>query len=295
MDGIIHRTGRLTAEMIGASPRLRVIAKHGSGVDNIDLAAASERGIPVMRTLVANAQAVAEHTLALTLALLKELFALDSTVKAGNWPKSGYRGRDVAGSVLGIIGFGAIGQRVAALGGALGMRVLVFDPFFPSGVDAAGATRLDDLGLLLTEADVVSLHCPLTPATRHMIGAEELRRMKPTAFLVNAARGGLVDEAALEAALREGRIAGAALDTFETEPPAADNPLWTLPNVIVTPHIAGASAGAVLNMGVQAARHIIDILQGKDPDARSVANPQFRTADAASAPPERTAAPSSRS
>lgn len=132
----------------------------------------------------------------------------------------------------------------------------------------------------MAEADIVSLHCPLTTGTRHMIGAEQLRRMKPTAFLVNAARGGLVDEAALAEALREGRIAGAALDTFETEPPAADNPLWTLSNVIVTPHIAGASSSAVRNMGVQAARHVIDVLQGGGPDARSVANPGFQTARA---------------
>lgn len=137
VDGIIHRTGQLTAEVIGASPRLRVIAKHGSGVDNIDLAAASARGVPVMRTLDANAQAVAEHTLALIFALMKELFLLDRTVRAGNWPKSGYRGRDVAGSVMGIIGFGAIGQRVAAQAGGLGMRVLVFDPYYPSDANPA--------------------------------------------------------------------------------------------------------------------------------------------------------------
>lgn len=192
--------------------------------------------------------------------------------------RAGYCGRDVAGSVLGIVGFGAIGQRVAALAGAFGMRVLVFDPYHPPDAKSAGTTGLDDLDRLIAEADIISLHCPLTPGTHHMVGAEQLRRMKPTAFLVNAARGGLVDEAALAEALREGGIAGAALDTFETEPPAGDNPLWTLPNVIVTPHIAGASAGAVRKVGLQAARHVIDILPGQGPDIRSVANPAFRTA-----------------
>lgn len=273
---IIHGSGQLTAEVIDASDRLRVIVKHGSGVDNIDLVAASERGIPVLRTLGANADAVAAHTMALVVALLKDLFPLDRAVKGGAWPKSGYRGRDLAGTVLGLVGFGAIGQRVATLARGLGMHVLVFDPQVPLETNDTGLTRAEDLGHLLAAANVVSLHCPLTPATRHLIGAEQLRQMQPTAFLVNTARGGLVDEAALLEALRGGGIAGAGLDTFETEPPVADHPLWELPNLIATPHVAGASIGAVHNMGMQAARHVIDVLRGPGPDLRSVANPDFR-------------------
>lgn len=284
VEGMIHRTGQLTAEVIGASARLRVIAKHGSGVDNIDLAAASGRGIPVLRALAANAQAVAEHTLALVFALLKDLFPLDGAVKGGGWPKSDYRGREIAGSVLGLVGFGAIGQRVAALAHLLEMQVLVFDPHVPPGTDETRITRVDNLDHLLAAADVVSLHCPLTPATRHMIGTEQLRRMKPTAFLVNTARGGLIDEVALIEALRGGAIAGAGLDTFETEPPSVDHPLWTLPNLVATPHIAGASASAVRTMGVQAARHVIDVLHGEGPDRRSVANPDFDTPRRESSP-----------
>lgn len=289
-DGIIVRTGPVTADVIVASARLRVIAKHGTGVDNIDLAAASAHGIPVLRALAANAQAVAEHTLALVLALRKDLIPLDRATRSGDWRKSGHRSQDIAGAALGLIGYGAIGQRVAVLAHSFGMQVLVYDPHLPPGPDETGVSRVEQLDDLLAAADVVSLHCPLTPATRHLIGAEQLRQMKPTAFLVNTARGGLVDEAALLDALRRGAIAGAGLDTFETEPPAANHPLWTLPNLIATPHIAGVSPSAVRTMGLQAARHVIDVLSGSNVDQRSVANPDYvagRRASLAERSPER--------
>ncbi|WP_244622580.1 hydroxyacid dehydrogenase [Microvirga brassicacearum] len=276
IEGLIVRQGKVDEAVIGASPRLRVIAKHGTGVDNIDLAAAARRGIPVLRALGANARSVAEHTIALSIALLKDIVPLDRAVKGGAWPKASYIGRDLCGAKLGLVGFGAIGKEVATIARALGMSVVVFDPYtteLPAGVQ-----RETDLDAVLATSDIVSLHCPLTDETRHLINAERLARMQPTSFFVNTARGGIVDEIALVEALRTGIIAGAGLDSFATEPPAKDNPLWALPNIIVTPHTGGAAKGAIRAMAETAAHHIISVLDGDGPDLRSVANPQFQAA-----------------
>lgn len=275
IEGLIVRQGQIDESVIAASPRLRVIAKHGTGVDNIDLDAAARRGIPVLRALGANARSVAEHTIALAVALLKDLGRLDRAVKSGEWPKAGYVGRDLTGTRLGLIGFGAIGREVATLAQALGMAVSVFDPYaakLPPDV-----VRETDLDVLLATADIVSLHCPLTTETRHLLNAERLGRMKPGAFLVNTARGDIVDEAALIEALRSGTIAGAGLDSFEAEPPAKDSPLWSLPNIIVTPHTGGAAKGAMRAMAETAARHVVHVLAGGVPDRQSVVNPAFLT------------------
>ena len=279
IEGLIVRQGQVDESVIAASPHLRVIAKHGTGVDNIDLDAAARRGIPVLRALGANARSVAEHTIALALALLKDLGRLDRAVKGGEWPKAGYVGRDLAGARLGLIGFGAIGREVATLARALGMTVSVFDPYaakLPPDV-----VRETDLDAMLATADIVSLHCPLTTETRHLINAERLGRMQPGAFLVNTARGDIVDEAALIEALRNGTIAGAGLDSFAAEPPAKDNPLWSFPNIIVTPHTGGAAKSAMRAMAETAARHIVHVLAGSEPDRQSVANPAFLTAASA--------------
>jgi D-3-phosphoglycerate dehydrogenase len=276
IDGLIVRQGKVDEAVIGASPRLKVIAKHGTGVDNIDLAAAARRGIPVLRALGANARSVAEHAIALSIALLKDIVPLDRAVKGGAWPKATYIGRDLCGAKLGLVGFGAIGKEVASIARALGMSVAVFDPYTTEL--PAEVRRETDLDAVLATSDIVSLHCPLTDETRHLINAERLARMKPTSFLVNTARGGIVDELALVEALRTGIIAGAGLDSFATEPPAKDNPLWTLPNIIVTPHTGGAAKGAIRAMAETAAHHIISVLDGDGPDLRSVANPQFQAA-----------------
>ncbi|WAJ31597.1 hydroxyacid dehydrogenase [Antarcticirhabdus aurantiaca] len=272
IDGLLVRQGRIDAGVIGASPRLKVIAKHGSGVDNIDLAAASALGIPVLRALAANAQSVAELAITLSVALMKDIRPLDAAVKGGTWPKTTYVGRDLGDAVFGIVGFGEIGRRAAALARGLGMRPLAYDPVAAPGTAADGTPVLGDLPELLRQADVVSLHCPLTDETRHLMNAERLALMKRNAFLVNTARGAVVDEAALVAALREGTIAGAGLDSFEEEPPRADHPLWSLPNVLATPHVAGASRSALRNMAVGSAGAIIGVLQGRGFDARACAN-----------------------
>jgi D-3-phosphoglycerate dehydrogenase / 2-oxoglutarate reductase len=274
VDAIMVRQGKVNDLVIGASPKLKVIVKHGVGIDNIDVASAARRGIPVLRSLGSNSLAVAEHTIALALTLLKEVTWLDPAVKRGEWPKPTFIGRDIAGSVIGLIGFGAIGRETARLAEALGMEVTVHDPMAaPGAIEAAGHTRADRLDDLLAAADIVSLHCPLTQATRHLIDGPRLARMKPTAFLVNTARGGIVDEAALAEALAERRIAGAALDSFASEPPAADSPLWGLPNLVATPHIGGVTNGSARAMAEIAARHIIDVLDGKAPDAASLSSP----------------------
>jgi D-3-phosphoglycerate dehydrogenase len=266
VHAIMVSQGKITDAVIGASPRLDVIVKHGSGVNNIDLRAAERRGIPVYRTVGANALSVAEHAVTLAMALCKQLPFLDSSTKSGNWLKSGFVGKDLRDTVLGLVGFGAIAREVARLARGLGMRIVAYDPYAKA---QEGVDFVADLDSLLVKADVVSLHCPLTPETRNLFDADRLARMKPTACLVNTARGGIVDEAALDAALRAGVIAGAALDSFAIEPPDVAASLWSAPNLIVTPHVAGVTAGAEVAMAEGAARHIIDHFAGRTVDPAS--------------------------
>ncbi len=272
IDGLLVRQGKIGAGVIGASPRLRVIAKHGSGVDNIDLDAATRLAIPVLRALAANAQSVAELALTLSISLMKDIRPLDAAVKSGSWPKTRYVGRDLGGAVFGIVGYGEIGRRAAALARGVGMVCLAYDPVAEAGIAADGTEIVHDLDEVLRRADVVSLHCPLTDATHHLMNRGRLATMKAGAFLVNTARGAVVDEAALVDALRGGTIAGAGLDSFEEEPPRADHPLWSLANVLATPHVAGASRSALRNMAVQSASAIVDVLAGRGYDERACAN-----------------------
>lgn len=271
VDALIVRQGRVDEAIIAASPRLKVIAKHGVGVDNIDLQAAAARDIPVIRAMGSNSRAVAEHTIALALTLLKDIPRLDAAVKAGTWPKPSFIGRDIIGTVIGLVGFGSIGQHVARMAQGLGMTVLLHDPHAREAIAQFGRDCERDLDSLIAEADIVSLHCPLTNATRDLLDARRFGLMKPNALVVNTARGALINEAALAAALLEGRIAGAALDSFTVEPPAPDSPLWALPNLIATPHIAGVTAGSAKTMAEIAARHVIAVLDGEEPDAASLA------------------------
>jgi D-3-phosphoglycerate dehydrogenase len=271
VDALIVRQGRVDEAIIAASPRLRVIAKHGVGVDNIDLQAAASRNIPVIRAMGSNSRAVAEHTIALALTLLKDIPRLDSAVKAGTWPKPSFIGRDIEGTVIGLVGFGSIGQHVARMAQGLGMAVLLHDPHAREAIARFGSHCERDLDSLVAEADIVSLHCPLTNATRDLLDARRFGLMKATSLVVNTARGALINEPDLCAALLERRIAGAALDSFAVEPPAKDSPLWALPNLIVTPHIAGVTAGSAKTMAEIAARHVIAVLDGAEPDTASLA------------------------
>ncbi|WP_104666789.1 hydroxyacid dehydrogenase [Ensifer adhaerens] len=274
IDAIMVRQGQISEAVIAASPNLKVIVKHGVGVDNVDIQAAADRGVPVLRSMGSNARAVAEHAIALSLALLKEIGPLTAAVKNGRWPKPTFMGRDIAGTVMGLVGYGAIGRETAAMARALGMDVIVYDPHAAAGLAEERVETVSDVDDLVRRADIVSLHCPLTAETRHLIDARRLSLMRPTSFIVNTARGGLVDEAALASALRDKRIAGAALDSFATEPPAADNPLWAAPDLLATPHIGGVTKGSSKAMAEIAARHIIRVLGGEEPDAFSLATPQ---------------------
>ena len=273
IDGLMVRQGRITQEVIAASPNLKVIAKHGVGVDNVDIAAAAKRGIPVLRAMGSNSRAVAEHTIALALALVKEILPLDRAVKNGGWPKPTFVGKDFLGATIGLIGYGGIGRETARMAEALGMEVVVHDPFAPGAAEADGFASADDIDAMLPTLDILSIHCPLTAVSRDLIDARRLALMKPSAVIVNTARGGIINEQALAEALSAGTIAGAALDSFSIEPPPADSPLWPLNTLIATPHIGGVTHGSADSMAEIAARHIISVLDGNAPDERSLARP----------------------
>ena len=276
-DALILRTGKVPREVIKASPRLKVIAKHGIGVDPIDVKAASELKIPVLFTSFANYQSVAEHALALMLCLAKDIPRLDSRMHQGFWDKTAYRGVELFQKTLGLIGFGRIGRRVRELVVPLQMKIIVFDPFISDDEIPSGVTRVGQLDPLLKTADIVSLHCPLTELTRHMIGGKELGMMKKTAWLINTARGEVVEEGALVLALQEGKIAAAGIETFSKEPPSPEalNLLCNAGKVVLTPHVAASTEESFNRMGVEAARNVLTILEGKKPDKRSLANPEI--------------------
>lgn len=253
-DAVIVRSGtRITREALEQATRLRVIGRAGVGVDNIDVEAATERGIAVLNAPSGNTISAAELAFALLLALVRRVPAADRSMKAGEWDRRSFGGIELYGKTLGLVGAGRIGAAVAQRARAFGMRVIAYDPYLQADRAAELEIELVPLDTLLTRADVISLHVPLTDATRNLIGEAELRKMKPRSFLVNAARGGVVNEAALCRALSEGWIAGAALDVFEKEPPPPDHPLRSLPNVVLTPHLGAATLEAQENVAVEIA------------------------------------------
>jgi phosphoglycerate dehydrogenase-like enzyme len=269
--GALVSTDPFTAEVIAAQPQLQVIARVGVGSDSVDLPAATASGIRVTITPGANDPAVADHTLALVLAALRRIPEHDAMLRRGEWNRTGvYLPRQLSGLTVGLVGLGRIGRQVARRLQAFGTTVIGHDP----EVAEAEGIRLVGLDELLATSDVVSLHCPLVAATHHLIGAPELRLMKPDALLVNTSRGEVVDQAALVAALRAGTIAAAALDVFEGEPPTG-SPLLTLPNVVLTPHLAGLSTTSVAEMTARAATSVVDVVQGREP--ADLANPSVST------------------
>ncbi|HEY0330996.1 MAG TPA: hydroxyacid dehydrogenase [Rhodopseudomonas sp.] len=272
-DAIIVRlVERIDADLMKASPNLKVVAKHGAGTNEIDLAAAKALGLPVLAAVGANAHSVAEHALMLMLALIKDVRNQDAYVRGGGWDKKGYRGRELRGRVLGLIGIGMIGRALAAMVQPIGMTTIAYDPFAPEAAFGPHARRVESLDALLADSDIVSLHCPLTPQTQNLIDARALGLMKPGALLINTARGEVVDEAALFDALTSGRLAAAGLDSFAVEPPAKDNPLWTLPNVIVTPHCGGVTEEARREVSLMTVRNVLTLLRGGAVDQRCLVN-----------------------
>ena len=261
------------AVLEAAAPHLRVIAKPGAGVDSVDVKAATEHGIPIMTAGYGNAPAVAEITIGFMLALGRDIIRLDSRTRGGDWRRDDYNSSELSGRTLGLVGFGRIGRRVAELAKAFGMRVLVFTRT-PAKVTPNLAELAQSFDALLREADYVSLHCPLDETTRGLLSREAIAAMRPGTFLINTGRGALVDETALAQALTSGHLAGAALDTLKEEPPPSDNPLLSAPNLILTPHIAGLTTGAVQRTGTTTAANIIAVLTGGKIERANVANPE---------------------
>ncbi len=257
---IIVRYGAVGARVMDAAPSLRVIAKHGSGTDTIDKAAAQSRGIEVRAAVGANADAVAEQALALLLACAKSVVALNARMHAGYWDKSTHKSIELRGRTVGLIGLGAIGQRFARMCNAMDMKVLGFDPFVQNLPDHILPV---DMATLLRESDAISLHCPLTSDNREMVNAQTLAQCKRGVILVNTARGGLVNEADLLAAVRSRQVFAAGLDSFAAEPMTAPHPFHHEPGIVLSPHIGGVTADAYIHMGVAAAKHVLHVLKGK--------------------------------
>ncbi len=265
VQGIIVRVARLPGETIRGATQLKIVAKHGVGYDNIDVPAATACGVIVTNTPTANSQSVAEHALTLLLAVARRIgeSCRDLALRSMR-PQKVYQGIELSGKVLGIVGLGSSGLRLATMAArGFDMRVIGFDPYkdpWPAGIE-----RVRDVDALLAEADFVSIHVPLTKKTRNLLGQAALARMKPTAVLVNTARGGIVDEAALGVAIRSGRLAGAGLDVVVDEPLRPEHPLAGIPNVILTPHVAGVTEEGMINMAVTAAEDVLRVLRGEHP------------------------------
>jgi D-3-phosphoglycerate dehydrogenase len=262
-DALIVRSQvDVDAALIAAGTRLQVIGRAGVGVDNVDLDAATRAGITVVNAPTGNTIAAAEHTLALLLALARRVPAADSSVRRGEWSRSALQGVQLRGRTLGIIGLGKIGMAVAERARGFGMTLLGSDPYVTEEQAALRGVELVDLDALLGRSDAVTVHVPLTRATTGLIGAKAIARMKPGAFVLNVARGGIVDEPALAAALREGRLGGAGIDVFENEPPAG-SPLLDAPNTVLTPHLGASTVEAQVAVAEEIAEQVLDVLDGR--------------------------------
>lgn len=269
---LLRASPPFTEKVLASARGLKIIAKHGAGVDSVDVAAATRHGIAVMVAGGANADAVAEHALAMMLSLARELPRFDASLRKGEWKSLNYMVRDFHTRTVGIVGYGQIGERTARLVRACGAQVVIHNR--SKITPPEGMSLEPDFNRLLESVDILSLHCPLTEKTRGLVGAAQLARMKPGALLINTARGPVVDEPALLEALQGGKLAGAGLDTFVVEPATAENPLFRLPNVLVTPHIAAMTTDAMVRMGTVAANNIISYLRGELYDRRNFLNPE---------------------
>jgi D-3-phosphoglycerate dehydrogenase / 2-oxoglutarate reductase len=281
---LVRSETRVTASLLDAAPRLRVIGRAGAGVDTIDMEAATERGVVVVNAPGGNAVAAAEHTLALMFALARRVAAADASLKGGEWSRSKYVGIELTGKTLGLVGLGRVGAEVARRAKGLEMHVLVYDPYVPDEHVRRLGYEPVELDTLLRQADFVSLHVPLTGATRGILNAERLGRMRPGAFLVNCARGGLVDQAALLQALDRDRLAGVGVDVYAQEPVSPDDPLPRHPKVVATPHLGASTVEAQSNVAVQVAQEVLAVLSGL-PAQFAVNAPSVRAEEAAALRP----------
>jgi D-3-phosphoglycerate dehydrogenase len=259
-DGLAVRSAtKVTRELLDAAPRLKVVGRAGIGVDNVDVTSATQRGVVVMNTPFGNAITTAEHAIAMMFALARQIPEASASTKAGKWEKNRFMGVELTGKTLGLLGCGNIGSIVAARGNGLSMKVIAYDPFLSEKRAVALGVEKVELDELIARADIITIHAPFTEQTRNILNRERLFAMKKGARLINCARGGLVDEAALAEALRAGHLAGAALDVFETEP-ATESPLFGIENVVCTPHLGAATAEAQENVALQVAEQMSDFL-----------------------------------
>jgi D-3-phosphoglycerate dehydrogenase len=281
-DALLVRSGvKADAEAIAAGKRLVVIGRAGVGVDNIDIPAATAAGITVVNAPTGNTTAAAEHTLALLFALARHVPAADASMRAGAWDRAAFMGRELVGKTLGVIGLGKIGMAVADRARALGMHVLGYDPFVTAEAAKLHGIETAAVAEILKRADAVTVHVPKTKDTANLISSAELASMKHDAYIINVARGGVVDEAALAQALEAGTIAGAAVDVYSSEPPAHDNPLRSAPNIILTPHLGASTAEAQTRVAVEAAEQVREVLAGRS--ARYAVNAPLLTPETADA------------
>lgn len=270
-DAIITRTTPVTAEQIARAEKVRVIAKHGVGVDHIDLEAARARGIPVINTPGTNAQSVAELSCMLTIAAARNATRAEQALRQGTAGDTfTWRGVEIAGRRVGIVGLGNVGRKVAPIfANGFGCPVAAYDPYIDDHpFERLGVERISSLEALLARSDILLVHTPLNDETRGMIGADAIARLPDGAIVVNAARGGIVEEAALAEALATGKLRAAAADVFAVEPPPVDHPLLALPNFVATPHIAAATWDAADRSGTAVAQAVLDVLEGREPPSR---------------------------
>ncbi len=278
-DALVVRSAtQVTTDVLSNARKLRVIGRAGVGVDNIDVDAATQRGILVVNSPSGNTTAAAELTVALMLSLARRIPQADAALRSGRWERKLFVGTEVYGKTLGVIGLGRIGLEVSRRARALGMRVIAYDPFANAALAERNGVELRDFDEVLAESDFLTLHAPLTEQTRHMIGKAQLERMRDGVRIINCARGGLVDEEALAAAIRSGKVAGAAVDVFSREPVGPDHPLVQLAENVVTPHLGASTEEAQVAVAVDVAEQVVDVLQGRPP--RSPVNMPHLTAEA---------------
>ena len=271
---ILSRTLEITARAIDSAPSLRVISKHGAGTDNIDIDAATRRGIPVFFSRGANARSVAEHAIGLAFALARNVARHDRGMRDGAWTRFSWPAHELAGKRIGIVGLGQSGRIVADLAHALQMEVAFFDPWLKDDAHPDWAARFHALGDMLGEADIVTLHCPLTPETRRLMNAATFGAMKRGAWLINTARGSVVDETDLMEALRSGQLGGAGLDCFSAEPLPPGHPLLESSNVVLTAHVAGSTLQSAHRVARMAVDNILNVMNGAAIDRNAVMNPE---------------------
>jgi len=264
---LMVRSGtKVTAEVINNAENLIVIGRAGIGVDNIDVEAATRKGIKVVNSPTGATISVAELTIAHMLSLARHLPKADRTTRAGEWAKKKLKGIELNGKILGLIGCGNIGRVTAKYARALNMKTIGYDPYIPKEkLESEGIEKVESIGEIMERADFISIHVPHTPETHHIINEEMLSKMKPSAYIVNCARGGVVDESALYKVLKENKIAGAALDVYEEEP-ARDNPLFELDNIVFTPHLGASTREGQIRAGTICAEQILKVLDGEEPD-----------------------------